>query len=209
MFPSQPQIDQWKEQYGGLFSVAVGRTDYIFRSLTLREHNHVVAVAEKSLSQAEELTILLATLYPDVDEDFIGNLPAGTVSALSEEILDYSGWTNPKYAIQVLNQQRETMEELQNLVKAFIISAMPSYTEEDIDGMTFHNIFHKVALSEKVVSIQQETMGIEGSVKLDLIDPEEEAKRQEKEKNKAAATKKPGQAGPNDEIARKLHQALG
>lgn len=207
--PTPIEIEQWKDAYGSIFSVGVGHEDYIFRSLTIREHDRITKVAEKSMSTAEELVISSALLYPRLDEDSIGNLPAGTVSALAEEILDYSGWTNPKYARGILEQERSKMDELQFLVKAFIMSAMPAYKEEDIDDLTFHQVFHKVALAEKTISIQQESMGIENSMKIDLIDPEEELQKQEQEKRKAAATKKPGQAGPGDQIAQKLHQALG
>lgn len=207
--PTPAEIEEWKDAHGSIFSVGVGREEYIFRALTIREHEKVTKLANKSMSTAEELVISSALLYPKLDEEGIGNLQAGTVSALAEEILDYSGWTNPKYAKGILEQERSRMDELQFLVKAFILSALPSYTEEDLDQLTFHQIFHKVALAEKTISIQQETMGIEGSIKIDLIDPEEEAQKQEQEMRKAAATKKPGQAGPNDEIAQKLHQALG
>lgn len=207
--PTKLQIEEWKDQYGGLFSVGVGAEEYIFRSLTITEHERVAKLSEKSMSLAEELVISAALLYPEMDEDSIGDMPAGTVSALAEEILDYSGWTNPKYAKGILDQERSRMDDLQFLIKAFILSVMPGYKEEELDNMTFHQLFHKVALAEKTVSIQQESMGIDIPIKIDLIDPEEEAQEQDRQQRKAAATKKPGQAGPGDEIAAKLHQALG
>lgn len=207
--PTQRKIEEWKDRYNGVFSVGVGAEDFIFRSLTILEHERVYKLSEKSMSAAEEMIVERAMLYPAMDEDQIGNLPAGTVSALAEEILDYSGWTNPKYAKGVLEEERLRVDELQFLAKAFILSVLPAYKEEEIDDMTFHQVFHKVALAEKTVSIQQESMGIDIPIKLDLIDPDEQAEESQRQQRQAASTKKPGQAGPGDEIAQKLHQALG
>jgi len=204
---SDAQITTWKEEHGSVYNAVMAGQEFIFRSLTLKEFDAFMAQSKKLDSALlDEYIVDMGLLYP-YDPDF-DNKPAGVVTGLAEEILEYSSFGTPKSGIQVLDEEREQFLDVRGLLKAFIIAGMPAYTEEDLEDLNFRQLAHKVALSEKVLEVQQGALGIENSVRLDLIDPEEEVLKQEQQKKKHAATKKPGQASPDDAIAQKLHAAM-
>lgn len=206
--PTPLEIRRWKQQYGKIFSVSIAGVDYIFRELTFAEYDEVVALElDEDSAEAEDHLISLVLLHPSIEQ--FDQMPAGVITSLAEEVLELSGFGSPRYAKQLLEVCREEVSEVRGLMKAFVLATMPAYKEEELDQLTFAELAMKVALSEQIIKINQTAFGIEIDIKLDLIDPEEEAQKQEEELRKHAAQKKPGQAGYNDPIAQKLAQALG
>lgn len=204
----QADIQRWKEEYGRVFSAHLAGIDYIFHALTFSEYEVVERKMDaEGMPEAEEYILSCCLLYPlDVDFD---KQPAGVVSTLAEEMLDISGFNNPKVAKSILDEKRERVEEVWGLMKSFVLATMPAYREEELDTLTFADMAYKVALAESIIKVNQAVFGIENSVTLDLVDPQEQAPRTQEEAFKHNAQKKPGQAGYEDPIAHKLHQALG
>jgi len=206
--PESSQIQEWKREFGRIFSVPVRGTDYVFREIKLTEYDMVQSYRKTEGSAlAEELLVEVALLFPtEVQWD---SVPAGVVTGLAEEILEYSGFASPNAVRGMLEEHRERMGTARALMKSFVLAAMPAYKEEELDGLTFNQLCAKVALAEQIIEVNQAAFGVENKLTLDLIDPEEEALREQQEIHKHAASKKPGQAGAVDPIAHKLHQALG
>lgn len=195
-----------KKKYGYIYSVTIKKIDLIFRELTFEEYDRILSyqdLGDSSSADVEDLILSYSIVYP---ENFdIYKIPPGNVSSLSQDILDLSGFTSAKIAIDVLNEKRYEAGEVKNLMKAFVLATMPSYFPEDLEKMTFSQLAAKVALAEKIIEIKQGINGFESTdLTLQLIDPEAEA---EKERTTAARynlSKKDGEATYEDPIAQKL-----
>lgn len=195
-----------KEKYGNIYSVNIKGVEVVFRELTFQEYKKILYLRELndfSSADIEDVIISYSIVYP---EDFDWNkIPAGNVSALAEDVLDISGITSAKLAKSILEQKRIEANEVKNLMKAFVLATITSYTPEQLEAMTFSELAEKVALSEKIIEIQQAMNNIPANnMTLQLIDPEEEL---EKEKQTAARhnlSKKAGEASYEDPVAQKL-----
>lgn len=195
-----------KLKYGPLYNVNVKGTDLLFRELTFSEFDKIATsqeAGEFSSADSEDYILECTVVYP---ENFnINRIPAGAVSQIAQEVLDASGFASARTAKRILEEKRVLAGEVRTLMKAFVLATIHTYSPEDLDNMTFSQLSEKVALAEKIIEVQQSVYGIEPTqVKLDLIDPEEEA---EKEKRIAAeynAKRKEGEAVYNDPIAQKL-----
>lgn len=203
----EEDIRSWKRKHGKVFSASMAGVDFIFRALTFAEYDSLLQVEESDGSaEAEDSAVSMGVLFP-LDMDF-ENFPAGVVSSLSEEILEISGFGSAAYAKQLLEAQRVNVADVRGLMKSFVLATMPAYKEEELDQLTFDQMSKKVALAEQILKVHQATFGVDNDVTLDLIDPKEEAMKQQEEAKKHSAQKKPGQAGFNDPIAQKLASAL-
>lgn len=199
---SPEQIAQWKAQYGQIFKNVFKDKTFVFRAINLREFQSLSRSTLNS-AESEDEVLNAAVIYPD-NPDF-DSLPAGFVGNLAAEILDVSGFQNPKSATEKLEGFRS---DVLFLMKAMIIATMPDYTEEQLDNLTFNQLLSKVVLAEKIIEVNQAAMG-GGEVKIVLVDPEEEALKEEQEKLKHTVQKPAGTASYDDPIAQRLRQALG
>lgn len=195
-----------KEKYGNIYSVNIRGVEVVFRELTFQEYKKILYLRELndfSSADIEDVIISYSIVYPE-DFDW-NNIPAGNISTLAEDVLDISGITSAKLAKSILEQKRLEANEVKNLMKAFVLATITSYTPEQLEAMTFSELAEKVALSEKIIEIQQAINNIPANnMTLQLIDPEEEL---EKEKQTAARhnlSKKAGEASYEDPVAQKL-----
>lgn len=195
-----------KEKYGRLYSVEIRGLTVIFRELTFQEYKKIMYlkdIEDNSTADIEDYILQYSIIYPDGFD--LNKIPAGNVSSLAENILEISGITSVKLAKAILEEKRIEVNEVKNLMKAFVLATITSYTPEQLEAMTFSELAEKVALSEKIIEIQQGIHNIpSNNISLQLIDPEEE---EEKHKQKAARynlSKKPGEAAYDDPIAQKL-----
>lgn len=195
-----------KEKYGNLYSVTVKGVDLIFRELTFSEYkkiNYLDQDKSSTYADVEDYIIENAIVYP---ENFdINKIPPGNVSILSEEILDISGFHSAKIAKNIMEMKRLESNEVKNLMKAFVLATIQSYSPEDLEDMTFSQLAERVALSEKIIEIKQSINGIEPTnIMLQLIDPEEELLKEKVRAQQHNQSKMPGAAEYDDPIARKL-----
>jgi hypothetical protein len=195
-----------KKKYGSVFAVNVKGQDVVFRELTFNEYDKVVEYKnsdDKSSADAEDLIISAAVVYP---ENFnFEKLPPGLITSLAQEIIDFSGFYSAKLAKSILESKREQAKEVRSLMKAFVLATIPSYTPEQLDEMTFSQLAEKVALSEKIIEIQQSSYGIQPTnIELKLIDPEEEDQKKKLSAARHNLSKKDGEAAYEDPIAQKL-----
>lgn len=199
-----------KLKYGPLYNVSVKGIDLLFRELTFSEFDKIDKLQDSgdfSSADAEDYILECTIVYP---EDFnLNRIPAGAVSSLSQEILDASGFASARTAKRILEEKRIKAGEVRTLMKAFVLATINTYSPEDLDNMTFSQLSEKVALAEKIIEVQQSIYGIEPTnVKLDLIDPEEEAYKEQMRAAQHDAKRKDGEAKYNDPIAQKLMGAL-
>lgn len=199
-------IFELKNKYGNIYSVKIKDVILVFRELTFKEHSRILSYRDSndfSSADLEDLILEYTIVYPENYDTL--KIPPGNVTSLANEILDISGFSSAKIAKQTLDTKRHHANDVKNLMKAFVIATINTYSPEQLDEFTFSQLAEKVALAEKIIEIKQGINGIEPtSLKLQLIDPEEE---EQKEKEKAArynSSKPVGAAVYDDPIARKL-----
>lgn len=199
------QLYKLKLEFGTVFETSLKKETIIFRELTFAEFDKISEHqnAGESNEEIEDLIIKSAVIYPnDLQPD---RYPAGLISALAEEILSESGFADPAKAKTVLDQKREEAAQVRSLMKAFVLATITSYTPEDLDNLTYPKLAEKVALSEKIIEIQQAILAIEPTnVSLKLINPQEEEQKQQQKTDKYDKSRKDGEAKYNDPIAQKL-----
>jgi hypothetical protein len=203
---SSELLYELKKKYGSLFQASIKGQSIVFRELTFSEFDKI---SEYQLSKEytsvdiEDFIIKSAVLYPaDFNSD---KYPAGQISSLSDEILDESGFSSPAKAIKVLNEKRSKASEVRNLMKAFVLATISTYSAEDLDNMTYSKLSENVALSEKIIEIKQSILGIEPTnVSIQLVDPNKEEEKQKDFANRFNSSRKPGEAKYEDPVAQKL-----
>lgn len=174
----------WKIRYKNVYSASLGGQDYYFRSLTLEEIENIdlMVNAEGSSADLEDLYVRTAVLYP-LDINW-AEIKAGYITTLAEEIKGYSGLGDITDIVISLNQSREFLNlDIFGSMKAFILSALPQYTEEDLSGFTIQDLIHKVVMAERILTIQQSINGVQSEgvqFQIFLEEPEQEKKKQGK-----------------------------
>jgi hypothetical protein len=199
-------IFELKNKYGNIYSVKIKDIILIFRELTFKEHSKILSYRDLndfSSADLEDIILEYTIVFPENYDTL--KIPPGNVTSLANEILDISGFSSAKIAKQTLDNKRFNANEVKNLMKAFVLATINTYSPEQLDEFTFSQLAEKVALAEKIIEIKQGINGIEPTnLRLQLIDPEEE---EEKEKARAAKhnlSKPTGAATYDDPIARKL-----
>lgn len=203
---SSDLLYELKKKYGSLFQTAIKNQEIIFRELTFAEFDKIAEYQlskEYSSADIEDYAIKSAVLYPDNIN--LDKYPAGQVSSLYEEILEESGFSSPAKAINVLNQKRQQASEVRNLMKAFVMATINTYSAEDLDNMTYTKLAETVALAEKIIEIKQNILGIQPTdVKIQLVDPEQEIRKEQEFAQRYNSSRKPGEAAYQDPVAQKL-----
>jgi len=202
--PEPEEIAEWKSQHGEIFAIGDG---YIFRALKIGEHKQIFFHKEWGVPEVEDFIVKSTLLFPEFEEL---EASAGLISILSEDILNLSGFGEVAVARDTMDRAREKSNEVINLMKVFIIAAMPSYTDISLDEFTYPQLAFKVALAEKIIEIRL------GGSSLELVDPAEEQAKQaaamaaaEAGQRRSSPVKMPGQATAYDPVAQKLAAALG
>lgn len=180
--PDPTQIAEWKQQFGEIYTATLKGQEYIFRALKFNELDLIKLHFNDDFSSAdvEDLIVEYGLLFPDGGLD---SVPAGFISTLADEIQRVSGNRSPQDVRSIMERKRLQSNEFRSLMKAYILATMPVYREEELDDMNFAQLAAKVALSEQILSIQQQAaMG--ASPQLEVIDPEEEARKEEEHKRR-------------------------
>ena len=195
-FPDGETIAKWKFEFGEIFSLG----GYIFRPLKVGEYKSIANHKDWNATEIEDFIVKTTILHPKFED--LESL-AGLISSLSEEVMNISCFGEVSFAKKALSKSRENVNQVTNLMKVFILAAMPQYTDEKLDQYTFSELSLKVALAEKILEVKQ------GGMSLELVDPEEEEQKQKDKVQKELSGKKAGQAISTDPIAQKLRSALG
>lgn len=160
-------ISYWQKEYKYIYSIEIAGQQYVYRALTLSEINEIDNNPDISSADVEDIYVQTAVLYP---QDFdINRLKAGYVTQLAEQIMQVSGITDPDFITSSLNYDRDQMNGMVNMMKVFIISAMPTYNDEYLDSLTMRELIFKTALAEQILTLNQQIQGIQTEgVKLEL-----------------------------------------
>lgn len=192
---------QWRLEYGRLFTATLRGDEYTFRPLTIDEYNYIIA-CESYDSQVDSEAIVVQTALLEPDYDYVESQPAGVITSLASEILSSSGFASVEVMQQYLQEYRQLIGE--NLIEtmcATIISAIPTYSVEQLKSFTLDRLLYLVAMSEQVIKFQQESMQNEIMFS---IEPQQEEASGEQPKQSSDEPPQPGSVRSDDPIARKL-----
>lgn len=203
---SPDKLYELKKKYGSIFSTLIKNEEIFFRELTFEEYDKIVEYKnsdDHSSVDIEDIIIESAVVYPEnLDTN---KIPPGLISSLSQQIVDVSGFYSAKIAKNILNSKREKANEVRSLMKAFVLATIHTYSPTDLDKMTFSQLAENVALSEKIIEIQQSINGVQPTnINLELIDPEEELEKKKTSEARHNLSKREGEASYSDPIAQKL-----
>lgn len=168
-----------KIKYGNIYSVSDSSgTEYLFRALSLEEIYSVetyISKGSKSLVEIENFCLETCVLEPVIDDP--DDVMPGTAKQIAEDILRVSGVTDSRY---ILDSMVEVRDQLSNdiilSIKTYIISAMPSYTDTDLDKFSIRQLLEKLVLSEKILQLQSDLAGLGSEIILQFeqVDAQEE-----------------------------------
>jgi len=204
------KIFELKNRYGNIYSVKIKNYDLIFRELTFKEYDEIIYLKDLddySSADIEDLILKFAIVYP---EDFdINRIPPGNVSSLAQNVLDQSALTSVDLAKSIIEEKRDEINQVKNLMKAFVLATITTYSPEELDLMTFSQLAHNVALSEKIIEIRQAMNGIQPSnISLQLIDPNSQTQNQSPGPNNKSRKPAVDENLTHDPIAQKLWGAV-
>jgi hypothetical protein len=97
---TQEQIAQWKKQYGedNIYKAVINDNTYIYKCLFRAEFKSIAKQGSNIMNPVdsnifmEEQNVILGTIYPKITANNIDVYPAGTISRLSELIMEASGF---------------------------------------------------------------------------------------------------------------------
>ncbi len=165
----QQLILEGKKQYGKVFSASYMGEDIIFRPLTSAEVKEYIERSKyESSIDLEESVVERCVIWPIDGVDT--SKSAGFVSSLCDQIREYSGFSDEEVFITELEKAREESVKVTNLIKAFIIAAMPSLSLDEVENLSIYKSAELLALSEKILELRDA-----GAPRLIQQDAEEEA----------------------------------
>lgn len=96
VFPGGPtwaQVEEWRRQYGDIYSVELAGETYIFRLLRRIEYKDIMRQRQQDAFWREEKTVELCVLWPpNFRGAAISGGKAGVPTLLAEQIMDKSGF---------------------------------------------------------------------------------------------------------------------
>lgn len=217
----QALIQAAKDTWGEVYLTFLHTEEVIFRPLTVDEYSKSLDVAmRESSADAEEYVIEIAVVWPETFNFDRYNI--GEITALSDEILEQSGFSDYEVCVNKIDTAREKASEVVSFMIAMIIASEQGYDAHNLRHMTFSQIAEKAAMAERIFEIKQH-LADGGEVKLEVRNPNPEAEEPRgpnvsdeewaaiqrgefKDPDKASTI---GAAAVDDPIARKLQQALG
>lgn len=151
-------------------------TEYLFRALTVKEVKLVeffISKGTKSSFEIEEFCFEACLLHPREDMD---DVSPGIVHNISEEVLVISGITSAEYIAHSMSSARQRLAtDIILDIKSYILSAMPAYTDDELDKYTLLELIEKLILSEKILKLQAALAGMDAQIELSFqLEGEEE-----------------------------------
>lgn len=162
-------LQDWEEQFGTIHNIEIGGVEYFYRELSVNEIEWINAHEDWTDVDIEDAYVSAALIYPQSD---LSNIKAGYVSQLAAAIMQDSSASTEGilHLFDFMQSLREASEtDVVMTMKAFILSAMPSYREEDLMQLTMDQLAKKVILSEKILSFNQAVNGIPSEEGVKLI----------------------------------------
>ena len=149
-----PNILEWKEKYGTIYYLKIGKGSYIFRTLSMAEHSVLLGVSTIVGSDLSDIVLKLCLLCPRYDEKVFDEKLAGEVESVIEAIKKRSGFSEQDSVITDIDKAREQLGTLENQIVILICKAFPHLTLDDVDKLTYAELVRYIALSEAILDMK-------------------------------------------------------
>lgn len=176
-------IDDLKLKYHKLYSVSEDGTEYFFRPFTLKEvelFESFIHSKSKDRFELENFCLETCIVYP---EEFDPEaMSPGFAQQVAEQIMVLSGIASADFVIEAMFTTRQRLSgDILLDIKSYIISAMPTYTDEQLDNYSVLELIEKLVLSEKILTLQGQLAGLDQQVELtfERVDESEEEEEYE------------------------------
>ena len=148
--PSKQDIEKIKSIFGPLHKVTVEGDSYIVRALSIRDLIDL-GVFKEITFDSEESIVKNGLVFPiDVE---ISELPAGTVSILSNLILDKSGVLTKESMDDALARARKR-KTIFTEIYSFICCGFPAILPGDLESLTMDKLMDLVIMAEEILMMQ-------------------------------------------------------
>jgi hypothetical protein len=164
-------IAELKKDHSHIYSVSESDgTEYLFRALILKEVKEVEEFITKKLKSSFEIEnycLENCLLHPkDTDLD---NISPGAAKQITDEILTVSGVTKASFILEAMDYTRDRLAgDMILSIKAYIISAIPAYSDSDLDKFTLLELIEKLIHAETILTLQARMAGMEGDIQLNF-----------------------------------------
>lgn len=134
----------FRDQYGEVYVTQIGEDDYVFRTITMKEHRDLAEFIE-SEDDAFEAICNLAILWPKID---FRRGPAYLPTMLAPLILEESGFGERNKQVEQVYIFREWMQSFEAQAPVIIATAFPQYKIEEIELWTREKLIKYATMAE-------------------------------------------------------------
>ena len=89
---TQEVIDKMKEKFGEIYKVNLGGKEFVYRPMKRIEYKQIMSNPESPRSYIEEQVVQRCLIHPVLDPTALGAAKAGTVSTITELIMQASNF---------------------------------------------------------------------------------------------------------------------
>lgn len=145
-----------KSIWENIYYIKIKEEEYIVRPLTRKEFVFIAEMQSYTPNLAEELALDMCVLYPEIKEICIDDMLAGSVVGLTTAIIDLSGFNSPETLSEVIEENRESMNLVDNQMTTLICRAFPRIKPEDLGEFDIQKLCYHLALAEQILGVSLE-----------------------------------------------------
>lgn len=148
------EIFLWKDRYGDVFYVEIGKNKYIFRILLRGEYLKIRDLQDHGLMDISDVLLGMCLLYPKYDKREFDNRLAGEIDYVVRNIIELSGFSKTDGMLEDIEEERRKIESLDNQILLLICKAFPHLTPQDLDKMNYNSILRYLTLAEAILDVK-------------------------------------------------------
>jgi hypothetical protein len=144
-----------KQEYPTIFETSIKNDVFIFRPLTRFEYENIVLNHRVGDEVAKETICELCVVYPE-GYDFENCDYAGIPSALSDQIIEKSGWGNDKFVENYIEELEDKhLNDPMSVIENQILAAFPPKIKpEEIKNLDIYTLLDYFIRSKSVLEIK-------------------------------------------------------
>lgn len=133
-------IYELKKEYDNIFHIQIEGENFIFRPLNRFEYEELLVKRNLRKDVLSEIVCEVCVLHPK-EYNFSTPHIAGIPEALSEHIIYYSGFENPDYIDEILEEKNDKLENnVFTMMENVIAVAFPSVSIKDMKNMNAYEL---------------------------------------------------------------------
>lgn len=146
---SKDDIAKLKEVFGPLHKINIEGTSYILRTLNRKEIASLDLFSEDLIDADKEEDIVKLAIVDPLDIDY-DNLSAGTITALSEIVLDKSGLLGIE-SLQIALEKARSKRTIFTDIYEIVCAGFPALLPGDLDNITLDKLMDLFVIAEGIL----------------------------------------------------------